>query len=161
MPTAVKKLATAREHTAEDLFRRRKRRLIDHFGRRPLDDAEIDNYGRQAFGARWGGVGLQSEVVLRPGRLYVVNTAFSPKSPGVHWVAIAVGRTSVPYGFDSYARKGNRLLHVLRNRHGRPEILDADLADAEQRGDSAICGHSALAWLEVVQELGIRAALLV
>ena len=158
-------MKTSREKVAEDLFRRRKRRLINHFGRRPLDDAEIDNYGRQAFGARWGGVGLQSEVVLRPGRLYVVNTAYSPKSPGVHWVAVAVGRTGIPYAFDSYARKGNHLLHVLRGRHGNntsgDKILDSDRADAEQRGDSAICGHSALAWLEVVVELGIRAAILV
>lgn len=152
----------AAEQKAEGLFHRYKAAIIARFGRGPLSDTQIDEYGREAFGPVWGGVGDQ-RLTLEPGRYYVVNTSYSPKSRGEHWVAIATSRAGIVHLFDSFARNGSHLMPKLaagiRKKGAGRHFIESDRTDAEQRGASAVCGHLSLAWLSVVRDLGIRAAL--
>jgi hypothetical protein len=154
----------AQEKAVEALFRKYKDALIRLFGRGALSSEQIDEYGRDAFGAAWGGVGDQ-QLTLKPGRYYIVNTSYSPKSRGEHWVAIVTSRSGVVHLYDSFARNGSHLMPKLaagiRKKGAGRHFIEADRSDAEQRGSSAICGHSALAFLSVARDLGIRAALLI
>jgi hypothetical protein len=153
----------AQEKAAEALFNKYKTAIIQHYGRGPLSSEQLDAYGREAFGAMWGGWGDQ-RLTLKPGRYYVVNTSYAPKSRGVHWVAVVTSRAGVVHLFDSFARNGSHIMPKLaagiRKKGGSGgHFTEADRSDAEQRGSSAVCGHSALAFLCVVRDLGVRAAL--
>jgi hypothetical protein len=50
--------------------------------------------------------------------------------------------------------------HLVKHiaKSGR-KIVSSDRKDKEQRGLSVICGHLSLAWLAVVKDLGVRAAI--
>jgi hypothetical protein len=154
---------TVHEQQAEELFRKYKDLIINLYGRGPLDDTQIEAFGKAAF-ENWQGVGGQEsfDPPLRPGS-YIVNSSYSPSSPGKHWVALHVTRAGTPYTYDSFARSGARILHHLNGRRGgsaRP-LKNSDRSDAEQRGSSAVCGHLSLAWLLVVRDLGVRKAALI
>ena len=154
-----------REQQAETLFRKTKAAIIRRQGRGPMSDVAIDNEGRALFGAHWGGVGDQN-IALSPNKYYIVNTSYTPKSKGVHWVALVVGRTGVVHLYDSYARNGAHLLSTLASRirknGGKGNAFsESDTTDREQMDTSAVCGHLSLAFLVVVRELGLRQALLI
>jgi hypothetical protein len=140
-----------REQQAEALFRKTKAVIIRRQGRGPMSDTAIDEEGRSLFGARWGGVGDQT-MKLAPAHYYVINTSYSPKSKGVHWVAVVVGRTGVVHLYDSYARNGAHLLSTLATRirkkggSGRA-FTESDTSDREQMDGSAVCGQLSLASL--------------
>jgi hypothetical protein len=125
---------------------------------------QINVIGREAFGADWRGVFSQEDIPmpLRPG-YYVVNSSYTPNSPGHHWMSLYVSGSGKPYYYDSYARSAARMLHRLRKRRltGAISIVEADRSDAEQRGASAVCGQLSLSWLLVVRDLGVRDALLI
>jgi hypothetical protein len=163
MPKQSKQTRAVREKAAEGLFWKYVNALVKRFGNGPLSSDDIDSYGHEAFGARYGGVDDQ-HIKLKPGKLYVVNTSFSPKSPGVHWVAVAVSKAGVVHLYDSFARNGSALMPKLRANvqktgSGR-HFSESDRTDAEQV-DGALCGHMSLSWLSVVRDLGVRDALLI
>ena len=149
----LEKAATARFRTYRD-------ELVRQLGRGPLDSTTIQRIGRENFGPKWGGVGRQGRR-MRADKFYVENTAWSPRSPGVHWVAVYTDHSGRPYVYDSFAREGARLLHKTArvNRWGPGYVKNSDRSDAEQRGTSAICGHLSLAWLMTARDLGIQAAM--
>ena len=141
-----------------DTFRSYKGALIRKLGRGPLDDTTIDGIGKTEFGRRWGGVSSQSEWRPRRDRYYVVNSAYLPDSPGVHWMGVYVSPRGVVHAYDSFGRNVRRLLWrvgVTAARWGAGPLIGTD-EDAEQKGDSAVCGHASLAWLLVVRDRGIR-----
>ena len=150
------------EETATARFRSYRDELVRQLGRGPLDSTTIQRIGRENFGAQWGGVGRQGRR-MRPGRYYIDNTAWSARSPGVHWMAVAMSASGTPHIYDSYARPGARMLWKTArvNRWGSGAILNSDMTDAEQRGTTAICGHLSLAWLMTARDLGIQAAMTV
>jgi hypothetical protein len=158
-------MKSQREHAAETLFRKVKAAIIRRRGRGPLSDTVIDEEGGALFGARWGGVHDQN-TTLQPGKYYVINTSYSPKSPGVHWVAVVVSKAGVVHMYDSYARNGAHLLSTLARRirksggSGR-SFVESETSDREQMNGSAVCGHLSLAFLVVVRDLGLREALLI
>ena len=162
-PKQSKQTRAAREKAAEGLFWKYVNSLRRIFGDGPLSSEDIDMYGREAFGKAWGGVSDQN-IKLKPGKLYVVNTSHSPKSPGVHWVAVAVSKSGVVHLYDSFARNGSALMPKLRANIRKTgaglDFVEADRSDAEQV-DGALCGNLSLSFLSVVRDLGLKAALLI
>ena len=148
------------EKAATSRFRSYRDELVRQLGRGPLDSDEIEKIGMREFGAQWGGVGRQGRR-MRPGRYYIVNTAWSARSPGVHWMGVYTDHSGTPHVYDSFARGGARMLWKTARRNGwrSDAIRNSDLADAEQRGTSAICGHLSLAWLMTARHLGVTAAM--
>ena len=153
-----------REQKAEDLFRKYKAALILKFGRGPLSTERIDEFGREQFGSKYGGSGDQS-IELFKNKYYVVNTSWSPNSPGVHWVGIVTNRDGVVNIYDSFARNGSKLLPKLRQsiqkRGTGKHYIESDRSDKEQRINTDVCGHLSLAWLLVARDLGLRYAMLI
>jgi len=153
-----------REQDAEARFRTYRDALIRIYGRGPLDSDQIDEFGKEAFGASWRGVSGQERVKTPMKAGYrIVNTSKTAKSPGVHWVGLYVTSAGRTYTYDSFARSGARMLSELagRRKKGSGAFVDSDRKDAEQRGQSAVCGHLSLAWLLVVRDLGVRSAILI
>ena len=146
----------------DDLFRAYKRQLIARLGRDALYASDIDSIGRVEFGKRWGGASAQASWKPRRNMMYIVNTAVSDRSPGSHWMAVYASPRGTVYAYDSFGRSPRRLLHRVGRTAaawGAGELRSESVPDAEQRGSSAVCGHLSLAWLLVVRDLGVRAAL--
>ena len=147
-------------------FRKYKRAIIRLVGHEnAMYGDQIDALGRELFGRRWGGVTNQGD--WRPtrrsgGTFYIVNTAHSTRSPGVHWVGLYVTPAGVPYAYDSFGRNPRRLLHKVGKtaRRAGHALLGTD-PDAEQPEGSEICGALSIAWLLSVRDLGVRMAALV
>ena len=157
----MSKTKSKSELQAESLFRRYKDLLVSVFGRGPLIGEQVEAFGHAAFEEEWRGVGGQDNFTppLRPG-YYVINTSYTANSPGVHWTALYVTKAGIHHVYDSFARSGTRILANLKGR-GSAAFRDSDRSDAEQRGDSAVCGHLSLAWLLTVRDLGIKKAKLI
>lgn len=146
------------EAKAEDLFNKCKRQLIRKLGRRALYNDEIDAICQRLFGKRWGGCHPSDKLPLKPNIYYIANTG-NQRSNGIHWVSCVTTKTRV-YVYDSFSRHPSNLLKTLSSKAERKGlvIVEANQDEAEQRGDSAICGHISIAWLIVVHQMGIRAA---
>ena len=144
-----------------ELFNRTKNSLIRKLGNDPLSDTTINKIGKQMFNIKWGGVGSQSmNIPKTKDRYYVINTAHNDKSRGVHWVALYVSKSGKQYVYDSFARNTNHLMFVLQKKMngGTKKELVGINKESDQNSGSNICGHASLAWLNVVDNLGIREA---
>ena len=109
------------------------------------------------FEGYWGGVHDQkgyARLVKKPGMRYVVNTSHSPKSRGVHWVAVYISPAGVEHVYDSFGRDVDKLLPFAGLSPRRVEVN----RDGDQHNDSALCGHYCIAWLELTRDQGILAA---
>ena len=161
MASKTKTKKTTSEQDAEALFRGYRDHLIDRLGRGPMAADMIDLIGRTEFKGQWRGVGGQDDfkVPLRPG-YHIINSSYTPNSPGYHWVAVYVTEAAHVYTFDSFGRSGASILANLKRR-GKAAFRDSDRSDAEQRGASAVCGQLSLAWLLTVRDIGIKKARLV
>ena len=142
------------EKQVEKVFNKYKRRLIKRLGTRATFADELTNIGRELFGGLYTGTYRQQH---KPGRksrqFFIINTATD--GPGDHWVAV-VKNNKTYYIYDSFARSSKKLIPVFAR--GKLTI-DSDRSDAEQFGDSQICGQLCLSWLCCVRDLGIRNAL--
>ena len=150
------------ERAAEKLFLSHKDRLIRELGRGPLSDAEIGAVGQRELGPLWRGTYAQHRVPLRPGS-YVMNTAKTYSSPGVHWVGLVIRGDAKAYVFDSFGRNPRHLVHARGKSVSAAGglLVGSDPSDKEQREGTSICGQLSLAWLMVVRDLGLSAALIV
>lgn len=79
----------------------------------------------------------------------IINTE---TPPGEHWIGLVNDKRRVPMAYDSFGRS---VMKVSKQGDLIPIHTDPD---AEQRHDEKNCGQRCLAWLCVVQELGIDAA---
>ena len=147
------------EEEATARFRAYRDQLVRRLGRGPLTSGVIDDIGAREFGTMWGGVGRQGHR-LRPGRYYVVNTAWSPRSPGEHWMGLYTDLSGRPHVYASFARSGSSMLwKTARANHWGPGyVKNSDRTDAEQRSGS-LCGHLSLAWLLTLRDMGPQAAM--
>lgn len=146
------------EQKAELLFKKYKTQLIAKLGRKALYNDQLDSIGKQLF-KTWNGVNPQDQVSLKPG--YQIINVDTSKQSGSHWVAIYSTKKTF-YIYDSFARRSTNLLKILTKKLSQKNIkfLDSDRSDAEQFGNkSEVCGQLSLAWLLVVKEMGIRAAM--
>jgi hypothetical protein len=134
--------------------------VIETLGRKALEDDAIDMFGRAQFKRRWGGVHSEDEVGhnLVPNRYHIVNTS-RHNGPGVHWTGLYVSRAGRAYVYDSFARPIAKLLpHEVRKMRGEGHAVEEAHAHANQRSGE-LCGQLSLAWLLLVRDHGIRAAL--
>jgi hypothetical protein len=130
--------------------------LEKSLGTDALDDQQINSVGVVEFDKAWRGVSDQSTFRPIPG-YHIVNTSYSPKSRGVHWLGIYVTKGRKIYVFDSYNRNINVVSNKLYERYGN-QLRDPNDQAYQQGETSAICGHASLAWLMVVRDFGIKTA---
>lgn len=139
------------------VFNAHKRRLLLQLGRKATTNTQLTHTGRLLLGSCFKGAHPQDYQIKKTPKIqYFILNNHKKGQSGEHWVAI-LKNGNVYYVYDSFGRTSNKLLpHFSKNRI----IIDSDY-DAEQFGESEICGQLCLAWLLCVKELGIRNALLV
>ena len=141
------------------LLRPYKQRLLRELGREALYDDQIDAAGRREFKRRWGGVHPSDGVPpVKPNRYYVVNSGFRG-GPGSHWVALYVSPAGRVYIYDSFARTSTKIVPAAVRRLGPEHFVEDANGEADQRGDSQVCGVLSLAWLMAVRDHGVKRAL--
>ena len=148
------------ETKSENVFRSYKKQLIKQLGKKGLYNDTIDNIGKDLFHSRCQGCHASDQIVCKPG--YQIIKVDNSKQPGSHWLAIYQTNKNC-YIFDSFGRPSNQLIRNVTQklREKGIQIYDSDLTDAEQRGNSEVCGQLSLSWLMVVKFLGIKAAMLI
>lgn len=155
------------EKKAEQYFLEVSDKIIKYFGTDALYSNQIDKFGKRIFGNKWGGVYDQNTINLEPGKYYVCNTSWAKKSPGFHWISIYVTPAGIVHMFDSFVRKGNKIMPKLTNRikakgDGVYYIGDKKgKKDITQSDDTFVCGPLSLAYLIVVRDMGVEMADLV
>jgi len=146
-----------KDKKVDTLFKAYKKKLIAEIGTKATTDTELTKYGKRLFGTKYIGTYSQNEKIPKSNikqKFYIINVD-TVGEPGTHWVAV-VQNGNTYYIYDSYARGAKRLIPLFVK--GKI-IIESDRSDAEQYGDSEICGQLCLSWLCVVNELGIRSAL--
>jgi hypothetical protein len=133
--------------------------IIEALGREALEDSTIEKFGQAEFKRRWGGVHAEDRIGhVASNRFYIVNTS-RHGGAGVHWTGLYVTRAGRSYIYDSFARPIAKLLpHEVRKMRREGHDVEEAHAHANQRS-SDLCGQLSLAWLLLVRDHGIRAAL--
>ncbi len=147
------------EQKAESLFRKYKKKYIQKLGRQPLDNFEIDTLCNTLFGIKYkGSYAVNDKYELKQG-YYVINTDLK-KGPGIHWIALVLTKKTA-FIFDSFARNPTKLVSYLTKRLklAKYKIINSDLKDKEQGNLQMICGQLCIAWLAVVNKLGVKMAI--
>jgi len=122
-----------------------------------MTDAQLSAKGKQLFGKRFRGVYSQDILPVGKRGMYIVNV--DTCKPGSHWVGIVETGDSI-YVYDSFARYLSDLMPILESKLDRKKIrIQEKLNHPTQWGRSEICGQNCLAWLCVVNELGLEAAM--
>jgi hypothetical protein len=147
------------EKKAEDVFRKYKKQFIKKLGRKALYNTTIDKVGVELFGTKWIGCFPQDKVVLKNG--YQILNVDKSTQNGSHWIGLYKTNNNI-YIYDSFGRPTPQLLKLLTKKIKGYHLKykDSDL-DAEQRGDSEVCGQLSLSWLMCVRDLGVRKAMLI
>jgi len=145
------------EKEAEKLFLNYKRKYIRHFGRKSIDNFQIEEFCQKEF-KNWRGCYAQDEKFKIKNGCYIINTDVKA-GKGEHWCGMYVC-SKTAYVFDSFARDPKKLLSYLtKNLRGKQiKVVSSDRSDTEQRGLSEVCGPLCIAWLSVVRDIGIRKA---
>lgn len=151
MPTLTEKQVTAK-------FRKYKKEMIKHLGRKSTTDKQLTALGKKLFGKKYIGTFSQDyRVKPQPAKQFFIINTDRKGRPGEHWVAV-VKNNNTFYVYDSFARSSHRLIPVFSKNK---VTINSDLSDAEQKGNSEVCGQLCLSWLSIVKECGIRNALLI
>jgi hypothetical protein len=140
-------------------FHKKANQLIKQLGNHPLTNVELDRTGKKLINKNYKTFS-QDTINLTTPRLCITNVDKQSES-GSHWVALAITQKKI-YVYDSFGRPTAKLLKILSKQAkglGKT-VVDSD-ADAEQFGDSVICGHLCLAFLFMVKKHGIKKALLI
>ena len=147
------------EKEVEKHFRKHRDKLFKKYGRKALDNVQLDKICRAYLGSKFIGVFPQDKIPLNKSGYMIANTDKSGK-PGLHWISIYSTKKTF-YVFDSYGRSTKSLLRILTKKlkDKKIKIVDSD-PDQEQIGDtSEVCGVLSAAWLFTCRDLGIKAAL--
>ena len=139
-------------------FLKQKNRYIRKFGRKALTNFQIDDECFSLFGPKkFKGVHMQDSLKgsYAPG-YYILNTDLEGNE-GIHWIAMVVTPKSA-YIFDSFGRDMDSLLPILKKnlQKQKLKIIETE-KQAEQKGDSEICGHLTISWLLCCKKFGVRA----
>lgn len=144
------------ERQAFDAF---KEALIKQLGTKALYDTTLNKVGKHLFPS-WAGVFPVDRVPIKPNRYYIINTDPHDKS-GQHWLGLYT-TAKCAYIYDSYGRDPITLVPLLIQtiKKRKLKLCKTNLVPrGEQIGfTSELCGVYSLAWLLVVQKLGITKA---
>jgi hypothetical protein len=146
------------EKKAETAFKQYKSKIIKAIGNKETTDDQLNRVCRHLFGGKYKGAFPQDKAPFKSGMM-ILNTDIS-KGAGLHWVAVYSTPATI-YVYDSYARPSASLLKVLSKnaKERKVNIVDSDRSDSEQKDNTEICGQLCIAWLCVVNQMGIKAAL--
>ena len=150
-------METKIETKAENVFRLYKAELISKLGRKALSNDTIDKYGKLLFQSKYKGCYAQNNKFELKQGFYIINTDLE-SGKGIHWVSLIL-TAKTAYIYDSFSRDPKKLLPHLIQHLKNYKIVSSDRKDKEQIGNSQICGHNCLAFLLVVQKLGVKSAL--
>lgn len=150
------------EKQAKALFDDTKKKLIKAIGnRKAMNDIQITTICKELFGNKYlNTFSVDKAPVSKPGYMVVNTDKYGNK--GIHWVA-CIKKGNTMYIFDSFARRASRILKILTDKlkEKNIKIVNSDLTDSEQRGDSEVCGMLCIAWLYVAHTMGVKTALLI
>lgn len=146
------------EKHVENHFRKHRDKLFKKFGRKALDNFQLDKICKDYLKSKYIGTFAQDKIPLNKEGYMIVNTDKSGK-PGTHWVAI-YSTNKTFYVYDSYGRSTKSLLKILTKKlkNKKIKIVDSD-RDQEQRGNSEVCGVLCCAWLFTCRDLSVRNAI--
>jgi hypothetical protein len=149
------------EKEAEALFKKYTKKYIAKLGRHALSNTEIDMIMKQtkkiSSPHNYRGCFAQDETFLLKNGLYVINTDLM-LNPGIHWIGMYL-TAKTAYFYDSFGRKAQALVPHLIKRLKERKIVNSDRKDKEQKNSEIICGHLTMSFLQVVKDLGVRAAI--
>ena len=146
------------EAKANKTFKKYKLKLIKEFGRKALDNTEIDSAAQTMFGKKYRGSYAQDEKFEKKTGYYIINTDIST-GPGIHWISCKITPKTI-YIYDSFGRDSKKILpHLVKYLYPRKIVESKN--DKEQKDAEVICGHLSLSFLAVAYELGIKAAILI
>ena len=142
---------------ADALFKKYKKQIIKEMGKKALADDQINKIGKELFGTKWKGVFPQDRLKTTPG-YYIINSDSSKhiNSDSAHWLAVIQTKT-ILYIYDSFGRLTKNILPLIYSTT-KKKIVESK-SDAEQWGQTEICGQLSLGWLCVAQSLTVRKAL--
>ena len=137
-------------------FNNFKRRYIKILGDKALYADEINSFCLIKFHP-WRGCNPQDKVVLKQG--YQIINVDNSNQKGSHWIAIYITPKTC-YIYDSFGRPSKKLLIYLTKKLKTHKMKwkDSD-NDAEQFGNSEICGQLCISWLSCIQKFGLMNAL--
>ena len=141
----------------EVLFKKYKKYITIRLGKKALDDLQINTICKELIGKKFKGVYAQDKLPSTSG-YFVVNTDTSKKinSTTCHWIGIYQTPKTL-YIYDSFGRHTKNVLPLIYN-NTKKKIVESK-NDAKQWGYTELCGHLAIAFLCVANDLGIRKAL--
>ena len=140
------------------LFKAYKKAMIAEFGKGPMSDTQLSAKGKELFGRKFRGVYSQDTLPIGKRGMYIVNVD-TRGEVGSHWVGVVETGDAI-YVYDSFARHLSDLMPILEAKLNRKKIhVHEKLDHATQWGQTEICGQLATAYLCVVHELGIEAAM--
>jgi len=153
------------EKHVENHFRKHRDKLFKKYGRKALNDLQLDKICSGYLKSKYIGTFPQDKIPLNKEGYMIINTDREGK-PGLHWVAI-YSTNKTFYVYDSYGRSTKSLLKILTKKlkNKKIKIIDSD-KDPEQRDaykgkkyGSEVCGQLCCSWLFTVKDLGIKNAI--
>jgi hypothetical protein len=148
----------SQEKEVETLFRDYKKKFITIFGSKALTNHTINFICKKLFGKEWIGCYSYDEFPLKTPGYGIINTG---KKIGIHWVSVYIKKNTV-YVYDSFGRPTGQILSRFKRRLEKNKLIIVESDnDAEQRGNSEVCGHLSISFLCVVKKLGIKKAILI
>ena len=137
-------------------FLKYKKQLIRKLGSKGLYNDTIDDNCKRLFKSKWKGCVSHNKMSQSNG-FQILNTASFKSKNGIHWVGICITPKTI-YVYDSFGRDSDLILKSLNKNKKKRKIIESN-RDAEQFGDSEICGQLCIAWLLCVKNFGVRKAL--
>ena len=143
-------------------FLRYKKIIIEQVGNKGLYDDQITKICKGLFKSKYEGTYPVDEIPIKKYQsthYFVINTSKSTEE-GVHWCSLVLHGSNA-YIYDSFGRHSKNILPSLVNILNKRQIHYHDSNhDAEQFGNSEICGQLSIAFLCCFDQFG-RDALLI
>jgi hypothetical protein len=134
-----------------DLYNHTLHELEKELGSEDTYSNDLESTGKRMFKSKFVGVFPADQIPdLAEGQYAIINLDFSDQ-PGSHWTAISMQNGGKVF-YDSFGRNHKRILPSL----GR--AIDTE-SDAEQVKSENNCGPRSLAFLMVLDKMGLQAAL--
>lgn len=154
IPSEIKQIIGGKIELAEepelkggyDWYREYLKQIENDIGNKQTSQSELQDYVNQYWDGQFGEICGPNEFKPKKNSYNIVNTE---EAPGMHWLGIYVDKKGTITAYDSF---GRRVLY-----DGKRVQMSED--DPEQSPPEDNCGQRSLAWLLVVKNHGLQAAL--